>query len=915
MQNGGFMADFDSDTEVSIGAEKTIGGTGVSRGDLDASIGNAPTMNSAAEKASADTARSGILARIDQYDLIRKLGGGGFGVVYLVRDTVSDVEYALKTLHPLLKTNAEELERVRENFKLTAKLLHPNIAAAHVLHKARDVEYFDKETERDLRVFPGDPVMLMSYAPGVPLSKWKHRFPNKIVPLETACEIAVQVAVALDAAHGEKIVHRDIKPGNLMVETRADGSLHVRVLDFGLAAEIRSSMSRISTEGGDTSRTRPYMAPEQWAGRRQDGRTDQYALACVLYEMLCGEVPLAGAFETGDGIVMSQAVANEMPEPIQGLDSGRNQILAKALSKNKEDRFPSCMAMMEAFADPAAAGFGRSAAEAVPVKSVKTGNPLFKKILIGAGVGIAAVVTVIALFANRPKEITNNVAEPVRQVEIENTTDFVALPQTSDVERQTSNEKRQASNSSNSAIAELDAAEESEVKARIAKRGEEKKLREIDTMKKSAATVAAKIEKYRGGADYDFKKRFDSIDSDRKILDAIDSVKDYDKAVRLKHSITDNADWIEDNSAARGNIRDIEERIAVIMKSAEEAKTFASSTFEKASKYEREKNELLKESDFTGAEAKAKEALQFYKAAIDEANDVRCRAKLKSAREYAENELWEDSRAAAEEALKFVPSDSEAQKLKEDAVKHLVEEYKGPQPGDPLKIDIAPGVSVEMVYVAPGTFTMGSNDSDAYDDEKPVHSVKITKGYWIGKYEVTQKQWKAVMGDNPSTFKGDDLPVECVSWYDCQKFIMKLNSMPINVRFWLPTEAQWEFAARGGTKSKGFKYSGSYDILDVAWYTENSGEQTHPVGKKKPNELGIYDMSGNVWEWCEDWYRSYSSDSVSDPQGATSGDVRVFRSGSWDYGAGNCRSSRRYGLNSGRRRNNLGFRLACFVGQ
>ena len=201
-----------------------------------------------------------------------------------------------------------------------------------------------------------------------------------------------------------------------------------------------------------------------------------------------------------------------------------------------------------------------------------------------------------------------------------------------------------------------------------------------------------------------------------------------------------------------------------------------------------------------------------------------------------------------------------------------------------------------MVYVSGGTFTMGATSeqgSDAHDREKPAHSVTVS-GFYICMYEVTQALWKAVMGSNPSNWKGDNLPVETVSWNDCQDFIRKLNALT-GKNFRLPTEAEWEFAARGGNNSRGYKYAGSNNIGDVAWYDGNSGSKTHVVGTKSPNELGIYDMSGNVWEWCQDWYGNYSSASQTNPTGASSGPDRVLRGGSWSRDAGDCRSSiRRY---------------------
>lgn len=230
------------------------------------------------------------------------------------------------------------------------------------------------------------------------------------------------------------------------------------------------------------------------------------------------------------------------------------------------------------------------------------------------------------------------------------------------------------------------------------------------------------------------------------------------------------------------------------------------------------------------------------------------------------------------------------------------------------------GVSFTMIAVEGGTFLMGSDDSDAYDDEDTFFKVALSN-YYIGQTQVTQALWQAVMGNNPSFFKGSNLPVEQVSWYDCQTFIQNLNSLT-GQRFRLPTEAEWEFAARGGKKSHGFKYSGSNNIDEVAWYTDNSytrtgwlgikkEQQPHPVATKKANELGIYDMSGNVWEWCQDdWYGSYNSSAQTNPQGPLDGSGRGLRGGSWLSIGEYCRSSEG-GLDSPSRSDyGLGLRLA-----
>lgn len=221
------------------------------------------------------------------------------------------------------------------------------------------------------------------------------------------------------------------------------------------------------------------------------------------------------------------------------------------------------------------------------------------------------------------------------------------------------------------------------------------------------------------------------------------------------------------------------------------------------------------------------------------------------------------------------------------------------------------GVQFTMVAVKGGTFTMGATSeqgSDAWEDEKPAHEVTLSD-YYIGQTEVTQALWEAVMGSNPSDSRGDNLPVEQVSWNDCQEFIRKLNQLT-GKQFHLPTEAEWEYAARGGRKSRGYKYAGGNDIGLVARCYDN-GIGIHPVGTKQANELGIYDMSGNVWEWCSDWYRNYTSSSQSDPQGPSSGSRRVYRGGCCYNVARLCRVSIRNYNTPNYRGGDLGLRLSC----
>ena len=294
--------------------------------------------------------------------------------------------------------------------------------------------------------------------------------------------------------------------------------------------------------------------------------------------------------------------------------------------------------------------------------------------------------------------------------------------------------------------------------------------------------------------------------------------------------------------------------------------------------------------------------------------------------------------------------------IKHTVVLALLLAAPGLAAAQPITITVK-GVSFKMVKVQGGTFTMGATPeqgSDVYDKEKPAHRVTLSS-YYIGETEVTQALWKAVMGSNPSGFApqasnasrcsydsfvadakrlnarragsvriptraewdaamltttgSTKKPVEKVSWNDCQTFIQKLNQLT-GRKFRLPTEAEWEFAARGGNSSRGYKYSGSNTLGNVAWYEDNSGETTHDVKTKAPNELGIYDMSGNVWEWCQDWYGDYSSEAQTNPKGPTSGSYRVYRGGSWFYDARRCRSANRNTYVPACANEELGFRLA-----
>jgi formylglycine-generating enzyme required for sulfatase activity len=292
---------------------------------------------------------------------------------------------------------------------------------------------------------------------------------------------------------------------------------------------------------------------------------------------------------------------------------------------------------------------------------------------------------------------------------------------------------------------------------------------------------------------------------------------------------------------------------------------------------------------------------------------VLCLGSLPGVATADEQDAAEEKAEATAPPLAIAPFDAAAAKAHQEAwAKHL---------GVPVEVTNSIGMKLKLI--PPGGFTMGSpdSDSDAFDYEKPQHTVRITKPSYLGVTEVTQEQFERVMGSNPSNFKGALLPVEQVSWEDAVEFCRKLSALPAERSagrvYRLPTEAEWEYACRAGSRTKwSFGDSGS-SLGDYAWYTSNSGGKTQPVGTKKPNAWGLYDMHGNVWEWCSDWWkRDYTTTAVSDPTGPAAGSIRVYRGGGWDGPAWICRSAFRGRVRPSDRGIVLGFRVAfSSVGQ
>ncbi len=281
-----------------------------------------------------------VIGQIDRYHLVRLLGSGAFGAVYLAYDSVAGIQVALKSIPRVVTSHSDALELTRRNFSLVTHLSHPNITTIRHLHEAVDV---DDDARGFMGVNPGDYLIVMDVAQGMTLNKLRRQYKRAHLPLGTALTICRQVATALDYAHGQNIIHRDIKPGNIVV----NDNLHAEVLDFGLAASIEESVAKYSRELQKICGTKQYMAPEQWTGTKQGPATDQYSLAVVFYELLHGNVPFADTFKSDEREGIAETVLSTTVPPLKQLTRRQNRVLQRALAKHPDDRFPSCTAFIK----------------------------------------------------------------------------------------------------------------------------------------------------------------------------------------------------------------------------------------------------------------------------------------------------------------------------------------------------------------------------------------------------------------------------------------------------------------------------------------------------------------------------------------------------------------------------------------
>ena len=698
----------------------------------------------------------------DRYRLLEVKGRGSFGEVWRATDEKLQSEVAIKVYIAL---DSKGLEEFVSEYKVANTLSHPNLLHA---------DYFD--------VWNNRPFIVMPYCPdssGALVGKMDE---------ETAWRFLRDVSGGLAYLHGKGIIHRDIKPDNIL----RDKEGRFLISDFGISTKMRSTLRRNSTrlmdEKNDLAGT-IGMAPELFTKKPEAVKaTDIWALGASLYELLSGELPFMG-----QGGVM-QLHGAEVPE-LEGKYSQDLQTMLEAcMTKDTWER-PTAE-QLQSYAEAKLRG-------ETPARLWKSGS------------------------VSEKREEQNATLKPKQEV----------------------SDKPQGN----------------------------------QTMAISQENVTGGSKKADAGSD----TREEGRKKKSGWIWGIALLVVFAAGILLWQNKQNQAKQEEQKRVALAE-KARQDSLANALAEAQRKVREAEESYRKA---EQEQEEARKQWD---AEAKAEQErlAQQERQRQEEARKQRD-AEAKAGQEEARKQRDAEAKAEQERLAQ-----QERQRQEEARKQREAEARRRATSNQIIRVG---NVEFEMVYVEGGMFRMGGTSEqgiDAYDNERPVHSVTLS-GFHIGKYEVTQGLWSEVMGENPSYNKsGDDYPVENVSWADCQEFIGKLNART-GLTFRLPTEAEWEYAVRGGRKSRGYKYSGSNSIGDVAWYSGNSGNRTHPVGRKSPNELGLYDMSGNVDEWCYDWYGDYTAEAQRNPTGPVSGRNRLYRGGSFWDDAVYCRVSGRLSLDPG----------------
>ena len=841
-----------------------------------------------------------IGTRLGHYRIITLLGRGGMADVYRVEDERLGREVALKAVPPEFARDPERIERFEREVRAAARLSHPNIVTVHEFGQGAGQHFYT-----------------MALMPGGDLKTRIRAHPEGMPPSEVRA-IAAAIARALDYAHQRGYVHRDVKPENILFWE--DGT--PQLTDFGIARAMGSETGM--TDTGMIIGSPHYMSPEQARGLRVDGRCDLYSLGVVLYEMLTGRLP----FDADETLAVALSHVNDpVPELPRELEEWQ-PVVDRLLAKSPEDRYGSASELvdvlgMDALPRPATTRMvSEERRDGTKARAGRSGTRLVeppkpRKTLVTAAAGaiLALVVVGIVYLAlqngNERDQLTSSgggggaevrsVPErptPVRPTPPsppENPFDL-ARPEPVRPTRTLPEPARPKPTPSKQARAQRPKPKPLPVLGGVA-------LLVVETTPAGAevlvdGTVVGKTPLERSDIRAGVREvrlrhpHYETVrESGRRFRDGR-VVRIQRVLVRGRGALTVTATpreaWVEVEGKRLAErtpvtLEDLPAgEVQVRVGAPEHRPMTVKIDIPKGGLARMERRlqpipygSLTLELEPTDATVTLPEAGGRYRRGV--------RLREGAHRVIVRRQGYHDATQTID-----VSGDTRVRIALErlrQAVKSRV--FNG----------------IEFVWIPPGEFQMGQTSRFLASDEKPVTRVKISRGYWLGKYEVTQRQWESVMGRNPSHFKncGEDCPVEWVSWNDVQVFIKKLNARSGGRSYRLPTEAEWEYAARAGTTTDTYagdisESFGEDPVLSwIAWFSDNSGDRTHPVGRKEPNRFGLHDMLGNVWEWVGDYKGDYPGGTVADPLGPGSGSDRVYRGGSFSNAAINCRAPERNG--------------------
>ncbi len=766
----------------------------------------------------------------DRYEIIKKLGTGGMATVYLAREKALNREVAIKVLPSAYAKDENFVARFKSEAQIAANLEHPHIVRIYQISEEQDLVYF-----------------VMSFVPGGSITGRIKKLGT--IPVNDIVRWGIDVCSALAHGHDKGVIHRDLKPDNLML----DKNERVVVMDYGIA---RAGQGTGLTQEGSVIGTPQYMSPEQARGIDLDARSDIYSMGIVLYQMATGDLP----FQADDAASLMYMHVHETPEPPNARNADipewLKNIILKCLAKNPVDRFTDFTELKAALSERYSPKLSST-----PLKEKdrrKKRNALL---------AVAAVVIIVAAGGGYYYQ------------------QYTAQQKRVEEQRIAAEEQARLQQERETAQMQDDSAYQS---AQMA-----------DT--RQSYTIY--LQNYPDGLHAaEAKSQIEEINRTEAEQRETEAVVQQETKTELQQRLAEEA-------AAR-------------QKAEEEARI-------------REDDTAYNFAEMTNTRQSYTIYLEKYQNGrhVDEANaklaaiDSEAAAKLKQEQEDAatkDDQAFGIARNAdTQEAYNTYLMNYLNGRHSAEAKERIAEFERIAKEADRIRVALSQ-YSLRMVQIPEGSFLMGSENGTS--DEKPLRTVTLS-GFEIGTTEITQAQYESIMGDNPSNFKLDDSrPVERVNWTDaitfCNKLSEALELEPCyNLStgacdytkngFRLPTEAEWEYACRA---ESGLAYSLGDDenALDRAgWYQRNSQDSTHPVGRKTQNNWGLYDMHGNVWEWCNDWYArdAYNSGEKNDPTGTASGSDKVVRGGSWIDSPGDCRSAKRRNFDPEDDYSDIGFRV------